>query len=330
MKLSVLDQSPVPEGTSQQEAIQNTVKLAIHAENLGYHRFWVSEHHDNQRLAGSSPEVLISHIAAKTSKIKVGSGGIMLPHYSPYKVAENFKVLEALHQGRINLGIGRAPGGNQLATMALQEGRWQQGDRYLQQIDELLAYLHDNLPEDHRFYGLRATPQLDSPPDVWVLGSSEASAQIAAYKGLPYVFAKFISGDGGDAYTSMYHDHFRPSKYLQSPKNIVAVFVICAEDEEKAKYLASSHELSLLWNEQGKRVATPHPETALNYPYSDYEQYRLQENRKRMIVGDPKQVKEQFIKLCEDYQTDEIMLVTITHDFAAKLKSFELIAKEIL
>ncbi|MBA4536893.1 LLM class flavin-dependent oxidoreductase [Bacillus aquiflavi] len=329
LALSVLDQSPVSEGMTQEEGLKNTVKLAQHVEKLGYRRFWVSEHHDTMSLAGSSPEVLVAHLAAKTTKIRVGSGGVMLPHYSSYKVAENFKVLAALNPNRIDLGIGRAPGGMPRATMALHDGRPRDVNRYPQQVDDLLDYLHHIERENHPFPGLKATPIIKDVPQVWMLGSSPSSALLAAEKGLPYTFAQFINGEGGVEYTKKYRKYFQPSPYLTEPKNIVAIFVICGETKEDAERIASSLDLSLLMIEQGmKSLGTPSPEKAAAYSYSPFELARVKENRKRMIVGDPKMVKEQIVALSEAYETDEVIIVSIMYDFHDKLKSFELIANE--
>ncbi|WP_064092711.1 LLM class flavin-dependent oxidoreductase [Rossellomorea aquimaris] len=331
IKLSVLDQSPIAEGMSPQEALNNTVKLAQHVEKLGFTRFWVSEHHDSTGLAGSSPEVLIAHLAQNTSSIRVGSGGVMLPHYSPYKVAENFRLLEGLNPNRIDLGLGRAPGGMPMATMALHDGKPRDVNRYPEQIDDLLGYLTDDLPDSHPYQGLTAAPVIETMPEVWILGSSPSSAMLAAQKGLPYTFAQFINGEGGPQYTEAYRNHFVPSDYLQAPQNTVAVFTVCAETDEEAERIASSIDLAILMIEQGMRSnGTPSPEKAAAYDYSPFERMRIRENRKRMIVGNPKKVKEEILNLSEQYQTNEIMLVSITYNFQDKLKSFELIANELL
>jgi luciferase family oxidoreductase group 1 len=331
LKLSVLDQSPIAEGMRPEAALKNTVKLAQYVEKLGFTRFWVSEHHDTTSLAGSSPEVLIAHLAAKTEKIRVGSGGVMLPHYSPYKVAENFKVLEGLNPGRIDLGIGRAPGGMPIASMALNHGQHRDVNQYPEQIDDLMAYLTDNLPDTHPYQGLKASPLISTSPDLWMLGSSPSSAMLAAEKGLPYTFAQFINGEGGPQYTSHYRNNFQPSEFLDQPKNMVAVFVICADTDEEAERVASSIDLSILMIEQGmKSNGTPGPEKAAAYQYSPFERARITENRKRMVVGNPKKVKGKLLELSEQYETDEIMLVTITYDFEDKLKSFKLVADELL
>ncbi|AGE22181.1 hypothetical protein GHH_c16500 [Geobacillus sp. GHH01] len=330
LQLSVLDQSPIAEGMTAEEALENTVKLAQHVEQLGYKRFWVSEHHDTNSLAGSSPEVLLGHIGAKTSRIRIGSGGVMLPHYSPYKVAENFHVLAGLHPGRVDLGIGRAPGGMPRATIALQGDRRRSVDRYPEQIDDLLGYLYDALPPVHPLYGVKATPIVQSPPELWLLGSSSETAKLAADKGLPYVFAQFINGEGGEHYMRLYRDRFVPSPYLAEPRGMVAVFAICAETDEKADWIAGSLDLSLLMIEQGMAFSgTPSPEKAAAYPYSPYERKRVEDNRRRMIVGSPARVKDELYRLSEAYETEEIMLVTITYDFEDKLASFRLIAEAV-
>ncbi|MBX6395275.1 MAG: LLM class flavin-dependent oxidoreductase, partial [Alicyclobacillaceae bacterium] len=276
IRLSVLDQSPIPEGSTAPEALAQTVRLARETERLGYHRFWVSEHHFTFNLAGSSPEVLMAYLAAHTSKIRIGSGGVMLPHYSPYKVAENFRVLEGLAPGRIDLGLGRAPGGLPLATRALQEGRAPAIDRYPEQLDDLIGYLYDSLGENHRFAGLRATPVVPTAPEIWLLGSSGESARLAAERGAAFAFAQFINGQEHMGIEAMrdYVRHFRPSALGDKPRTMVAVFVICAETEERAEQLASSLDLSLLQLAKGEASqGIPSVETAQRYPYTPYDGY---------------------------------------------------------
>lgn len=329
MKLSILDQSPLSEGQSAMKALQETVELAQWAEELGYERFWVSEHHDADTLAGSSPEVLLGHLAAKTNCIRLGSGGVMLTHYSAYKVAENFKVLSALAPERIDLGVGRAPGGMPRASFALSNGRKREKDRFPEQIDDLLAYLYDQ-PVPHPYSGVRATPALEVPPDVWLLGSSPASAALAAEKGLPYVFAKFINGDGGPDELAEYRRTFQPSPHLKEPKSAVAVFLVCAETDEEADFLAGSLDLSLMMTGQGIRsTGTPSPEKAASYSYGKFERMHVEENRKRMIVGGPDTVRAQLEELAEKCGTNEIMAVTILFDFEKKKRSFQLLAEAV-
>ncbi|MCF7616171.1 LLM class flavin-dependent oxidoreductase [Bacillus sonorensis] len=328
ISLSILDQSPVAEGSTPETALQQTVELAKMAEKLGYKRFWVSEHHFSRNLAGSSPEVLMSYLAAKTEKIRIGSGGVMLPHYSAYKVAENFRVLEGLAPGRIDAGLGRAPGGMPIASMALQDGGRRGADRYPEQIGDLVTYLYDQADEHHRFPNLTASPKVGSAPDVWLLGSSGESAKLAAQVGASYTFAQFINGEGGEDAVRLYKERFKPSILGDQPRSTVAVFVLCAETEEAAERLAKSLDYSLLANEQGMVTeGFPSLDTALSYQYSPYEKKRIEDNRKRMVIGTRGQVKKQLLKLAEAYGTEEIMAVTITHDFQDKLTSYRLLAE---
>jgi len=331
VKLSILDQSPRSVGEPSEQALANTVKLAKLAEEWGYSRFWVSEHHDSQGLAGSSPEILATWIAAQTDKIRVGTGGVMLPHYSAYKVAENFRVLSGLAPGRIDLGIGRAPGGMPRATRALQEGRVQELHRFPDQVDELSWYLYDQIPELHPLYGLSATPTITSPPELWMLGSSSSSAALAAHKGIPYNFALFINSEYAEENMKHYHEAFRPTELIQNPSGMVTVFTVCAESDEEAEYLAGSLDLSMLFLSQGIiREGTPHPKEIHEMSLSQFEKARIDYNRSRMIIGSPKMIGEKIRELSERFFTDEIMLVTITHSYEAKENSFRLIAKELL
>ncbi|OAB47630.1 LLM class flavin-dependent oxidoreductase [Paenibacillus antarcticus] len=328
IKLSMLDQSTISEGSTSVEALAQTAIMAQEAEKWGFHRFWVSEHHFSTNLAGSSPEVLISHVAAKTSTLRVGSGGVMLPNYSPYKVAENFHVLEGLYPGRIDLGVGRAPGGMPLATRALQEGIDRAEDRYSDKLDDLIAYIHDTLSEEHPYAGLIATPTVDTVPEIWLLGSSGDSAVIAAERGAGFAFAQFINGHGGSQYMRKYQHNFKPSVVFSEPQSLVAIFAICADTEEEANRLASSMDLSLLRLGKGsKLMGTPSVDKAINYTYTPYDRFRMEENRKRVVIGNPSQVKEQILQICEDYNTHEIMIASIIHNFEDRLKSFRLIAK---
>ncbi|WP_088005566.1 LLM class flavin-dependent oxidoreductase [Indiicoccus explosivorum] len=329
IQLSILDQSPISQNSTPEEALKQTAELARHAEAWGYKRFWVSEHHDAPTLAGSSPEILISHLGAVTNKIRLGSGGVMLPHYAAYKVAENFKLLEALYPGRIDVGVGRAPGGMPRASYALNDGKPRDASKFPEQVDDLLMYLHDALPEEHPYYGMKATPVTESAPPVWMLGSSVNSALLAAEKGLPYMYAKFINAEGDTRAARAYRERFK-SHHGSRPRNSVAVFTICQETEEQAEYAASSQDLSLVLFAQGKPSdGTPHPEEARRYPYSKFEREAIEENRKRMIVGTPQQVADGLEELAAAHGAEEVMLVTITHDFQDKLESFRLIAEEM-
>ncbi|MEW9494945.1 LLM class flavin-dependent oxidoreductase [Bacillus altitudinis] len=327
MKLSILDQSPLIGDATPAEALKQTVELAKQAEKWGYHRFWVSEHHFSNRLAGSSPEVLLGHLSAVTSHIRIGSGGVMLPHYSAYKVAENFRVLEALAPGRIDLGIGRAPGGMPISSIALHHGeRKRLGDQYPEQVEELTVYLHDLADEFYPLPHLTASPKVDTAPEVWMLGSSGGSARLAAKAGAGYTFALFINGEGGEDSVSQYINRFEPSEFGGEPRVSLAVFVLCAETEEQAEKLAVSLDLSLLANEQGQNLGGfPSFEQAKDYSYSPYEQKRVAANRQRMVVGTPASVKQQLTELAKAYRTDEVIAVTITHHMQERLTSYRLL-----
>ncbi|MCS1350945.1 LLM class flavin-dependent oxidoreductase [Mechercharimyces sp. CAU 1602] len=331
MKLSILDQSPIPSGKNASEALMDTRRLAQAADQLGYHRFWVSEHHYSPSLAGSSPEVLISHLAAATDRLRIGSGGVMLPHYSSYKVAENFKVLEGLYPNRIDLGVGRAPGGMPLATKALQEGKRHQRDHYAEQLSDLMTYLHDQADEQHRFPRLLATPLLETAPQMWLLGSSGGSARLAAERGIGYAFAQFINGAGGAEVVHNYVRNFRPTVINQTPHTLLAIFVICAETDAEAERLASSLDLSLLMLEKGMigGRGIPSIEEAEKYPFTAMDRMIVERNRSRMVVGSKTRVAERLLQLSEEYSTDELMLVTITHDIEAKIYSYQLVAEAI-
>lgn len=329
LRFSILDQSPVSEGSSPGEALKETAALAKKAEEWGYTRFWVSEHHDAQTLAGSSPEILIAHLGAVTKTIRLGSGGVMLPHYSSFKIAENFKLLEALYPGRIDAGVGRAPGGMPRASLALNEGRSRNVDRFPDQIDELAMYLNDAIPENHMYYGMKATPLTESAPPIWILGSSMSSALLAAEKGMPYMFAQFINGEGGQDFTRTYRERFESGSGAK-PCAGFAIFVVCQETEEEAERVASSLDLALSMGAQGMpSKGTPPPEKALAYEYSKFEKLLVEENRRRMIVGTPEQVGDRLEELAAEYGADEVMLVSIAYDFKDKLKTFELVAEEL-
>lgn len=331
IKLSILDQSPISEGSTAREALQQTVELAKKAEEWGFTRFWVSEHHDATTLAGSSPEVLMAHLASVTSSIRIGSGGVMLPHYSAYKIAENFKLLEALFPGRIDAGVGRAPGGMPRATYALHNGKYRDVSIFPEQIDDLLMYLNDLMPPTHPYAGLKATPIIEEAPPVWLLGSSISSAALAAEKGLPYMYAQFINAEGGEAAAQLYRQSFKKSAYFTQPKQAVAVFFVCAETEEEVEKITSSLDLSLLLTGQGiPSKGTPSPQKAMAYPYTEFEKRYIPENRKRMIIGTPKSARSQIEQLASDFMADEVMLVMITYDFQDKLNAYELIANEML
>jgi luciferase family oxidoreductase group 1 len=328
LTLSILDQSPIRAGGTPAQAITESVELARAAERLGYRRYWVAEHHASEGLAGTAPEILVARIAAATSVLRVGSGGVMLSHYSALKVAETFRVLEALYPGRIDLGIGRAPGSDYRTARALQHGPGALGvEHFPIQIADLLAYLGDGLPSDHPFAGVEAQPRGASAPEPWLLGSSDQSAALAAHFGCAFSFAHFINDRGGAEVMAAYRAHFRPSRWLDRPEGSIGVFVLAAETEEEARRLALSRDLWRLRLDQGVIGPIPSIEEAEAYPYSREESLRLAVNRRRQIVGSPEQVKAALETLAAAYGVDELVVVSICYDFAARLRSYKLLAE---
>jgi luciferase family oxidoreductase group 1 len=326
--LSVLDQSPVRAGGTAAQAFAETIELARAAERLGYRRYWVAEHHATEGLAGAAPEILVTRVAAATSAIRVGSGGVMLSHYSPLKVAETFRVLETLYPGRIDLGIGRAPGSDQLTARALQAGPGALPLEYFpNQVRDLLGYLGDGLPADHPFARIRVTPEPTGRPEVWLLGSSDQSALVAAYLGCAFSFAHFINDQGGPEVMAAYRERFRPSPHLPAPLGSIGVFALVADTEAEAERHARSRDLSRLRLDQGHLGPVPSIEEAEAYPYSREERLRIASNRRRMVIGAPEQAKARLLELAEQYGVEELVIVTICYDFAARLRSYELLAQ---
>jgi luciferase family oxidoreductase group 1 len=324
VRLSVLDQSPIAEGSTGAQALANTLDLARLAEELGYHRYWVAEHHGGPSLAGPSPEVLIGPIASATSRLRVGSGGVMLPHYSPLKVAESFSVLSALFPGRIDLGIGRASGTDPLTTFALQRDRRQAApDDFPQQLAELLALLEDRMPPDHPFARLAALPGRPEAPESWLLGSSPQSAIWAAQLGLPYAFADFINPRGAPI-AADYRDRFQDVGRLPAPVLAVGAWVVCADTDEEARRLASSGRMTLALLRRGQLVPVPPVEKALRFLGSDG---LAAESGRRAVVGAPETVRAQLESLAAEYGAEEVIAVTITHEHGARRRSYELLAE---
>ena len=328
LALSVLDQSPIRAGGTARQALAETVELARACERLGYRRYWLAEHHATEGFAGTAPEVLIAHVAAATSTIRVGSGGVMLSHYSPLKVAEQFRLLETLHPGRIDLGIGRAPGADSRTTMALALGAMRPDiDRFPQQLADLIGYLSDALPADHPFAQVRAMPTPGTTPEVWLLGSSGQSAAYAAALGCPFSYAHFINDRGGAEVMRAYRDRFRPSRWSSVPRGSVGVFVICADSDAEAQRLAASRDLWRLRLDRGELWPIPTIEDSEAYPYSDIDRRRIAAHRQRMVIGAPEQAKAKLDALAQAYRVDELVIVTITYDFLARRRSYELLAE---
>jgi len=328
LALSVLDQSPVPEGAEGGQALRNSIDLARFVDRLGYRRYWVAEHHATPLIACASPEVLIGPIAAATERMRVGSGGVMLPHYSPLKVAENFSMLSALFPGRIDLGIGRAPGTDQRTAYALQRDRRQMTpDDFPGQLAELLAFLHDRMPADHPFARLsRTLPGAPAAPEVWMLGSSPQSGIWAAELGLSYMFADFIQ-PGGAAIAARYAAEFTACPELARPRAAVAVSAICAETDEEAWRLSSSGRMVYYLLQTGRLGAVPSVEAALRFLADEVGDPRAVPAGRRFIVGSPATVKAQIEDVAREYGADEVMIVTIVHDHQARRRSYALIAE---
>ncbi|PAD88219.1 LLM class flavin-dependent oxidoreductase [Niallia circulans] len=330
MKLSILDQAPVLSGKSAQEALKESMKLAQSGEKLGYTRYWIAEHHDFPGLASSAPEVMLGYIGANTEKIRIGAGAILLPHYKPYKVAETFNMLATLFPDRIDLGIGRAPGGSAEASIALSGNFLENVRNMPSSIKDLLHFLYNNYPTDQMFSKITAHPLPDIPPVPWILGTSEKSAIQAASYGTAYAFGHFMSDKDGIEIVNTYRNAFRQSSGLQKPQAIITVSVICAETSELAEELALSWFLSKIQTDKGeKNNRIPTMEEARNYSFTSDEKERIQEMRKKMMIGNPKEVKQQLAELQAVYSADEIMIVTITNSYESRRKSYELIAKEV-
>jgi luciferase family oxidoreductase group 1 len=328
LRLSVLDQTPIPEGLTGAQALANTLDLARHAEQLGYHRYWVSEHHGGLSLAGPAPESLIPAIASVTHRMRIGSGGVMLPHYSPFKVAEQFSLLAGLFPGRIDLGIGRASGTDPLTQFALQRDRSKplRHDDFPEQLDELLAYLEDRLPASHAFARLaKSLPGLPEVPEPWLLGSSMQSAIWAAELGLPYAFADFIN-PGGVGFAQHYASHFEPSHRQDAAQIAVAAWILAADTDEEAQHLALSHRVAMKALRAGRPIAFPSPEKAERMLRAEGEDPAQPAPGRRMIVGEPERVRAGVEQLARDYGASEVIVVTITHDHAARRRSYELVA----
>ena len=328
--LSVVDQSPVRSGGPARDALRETIELAIAVESLVYKRYWVAEHHNLANFAGTSPEIMVGQIAARTNTIRVGSGGVMLPHYSALKVAENFRMLETLYPGRIDLGIGRAPGSDQTTAAALAFPRHPiDVSHFPQQVTDLMAYLDDNVEKEHPFDSVHAGPGNSTVPEVWLLGSRIDSAALAAEMGLAFSYAHFfgISVEHGPKIVEMYCKNFKPSPYLSEPHVNVGVQVLCAETEEKANRLALSRNLSRVRSVQGVREGVPTVEEALEYPYRPDERAYIESLKVNYVDGDPKQVKTGLEAIARDYQTNDLSIVTICYDFADRFRSYELVAE---
>jgi len=319
LRLSVLDQSPVPEGSSPGDALRNTLDLARRCETMGYHRYWVAEHHGMTGLAGSSPEVLIGSLAGATERLRVGSGGVMLTHYAPLKVAEAFCVLASLHPGRIDLGVGRAPGSDHLTAAALARGGARTPlEHYPNQLEELIHLLDDTLPAHSPIQGVRATPRPERPPEVWLLASSADSAAYAAHFGLPLGWADFIAQVDGAPIVEAYRRQFQPSDRCPEPRVLLCASALCAETDDEAEALVAAVRA---WRASGLRGPIPAASGG-----STSRPVPIQPGRRSVAHGSPDRVADRLDPMVEAFGAEELMVVTICHDHEARVRSYELLA----
>lgn len=328
MKLSVLDQTTASKGRSQAEAIRESLELARHCEALGYHRYWVSEHHDSGSIVGTAPEVLMAAIAATTSRIRIGSAGVMLPHYSALKVAEQFRVLEAIAPGRIDLGVGRAPGSDRLTALALNPHS-NAAEEFPRQVMDLGAWVSGTpLEQGHPFEKIKAHPIGPTSPELWILGSSDYGAQLAAYFGLPYAFAYFFSdGRGAKQALDLYRQNYRPSERYPVPQATICVWALAADNEADARHLLRTREHWRVGFEQGLREPLISPEEAETHEYTIAQQATIESVRSKALVGTGEQVAEKLSALAQDFDLDELVIVTWTYDPAPRHRSYQLLSE---
>ena len=330
VRLSVLDQSTIVTGRPAPESIRESIRLAQYCEALGYARYWCAEHHNSDSQAGTAPEILIAAIAASTTRIRVGSAGVMLPHYSALKVAEQFRVLDAIAPGRIDLGLGRAPGSDGRTAYALNPRADKAADEFPAAVRDLIGWTSgEKLVEGHPFRDIRAQPMGDTRPEIWILGSSDFGAQVAAYFGLPFCFAAFITeGRGVDQAMTMYREGYRPSEAHPAPHGALCVWAVTAETEAEAERLFLSRAISRLNRDKGIYAALPSPEEAAAQVLTEGDQARIDRIRSRAIFGTPDVVGAKLRALAAEHQVDEIAVLSTVHDPEARRRSYKLLADE--
>ncbi len=324
MRLSILDQSPVLSGLGARAAIEATLALARRADEIGYHRYWLAEHHAIAALADPCPEVLLARLGAETRRIRVGTGGVLLPYYSAFRVAESFRMLEALYPGRIDLGIGRAPGGDARTAQAVSGGGFPDAERFPEQVWQLAAHLDGRLPAGHPFERVRVQPEVDTAPEMWLLGSSDYSGALAAELGLAFSFAHFINPSGGDAVARAYREMFKPGRE-KAPRAMVCTFAICAETDAEAERLAAPIDLRRLHMALNIDSPVPTAEEAARHRYSEEERRFVMGQRARAIIGSPATCRREIEAMAARYGVDEVMVLTITGDYASRQRSYELL-----
>jgi luciferase family oxidoreductase group 1 len=327
LQLSILDQTPIRRGSNATEALQESVELVRLADELGFSRYWLSEHHNTTTLAMAAPEIMIARLAAESKRIRLGSGGIMLPNHSTLKVAENFKMLEALYPQRIDLGVGRAPGGDRITAQLLNPSNTFDPQEYIQQISDLQDFLSDN-PNYNNIQGkVRAIPQIDTVPELWMLTSSGESAYLAAHSGMALSFAQFINPIGGKEALAIYRQRFKPSAQLKTPKASVGIFAFVSEDGQKAEQVQAVMDYRLLSFEKGRYDEIPTYEAASKYNYTASEWQRVLFNRQRTIVGTPDVVKEKLSALADELDVPEVIVATFAETKEYRFESYRLLAK---
>lgn len=328
MNISVLDLVPILSGETSTQSFKHSVELAQFAEKLGFKRYWFAEHHNMAGIGSSSPEILIGHVASQTKSIRVGSGGIMLPNHPTLHVAEVFKTLEGLHPGRIDLGLGRAPGSGQKATLALRGPHHSHGQDFPQQFEDLVQWLKNDFPASHG--KVQAIPEVPNLPEIWMLGSSDFGAQMAGHHGLPYAFAQHFSHIPANKIFELYRESFRPSMFLEKPRAMMATHIICAETDEEAEELALSSDLSFsIFVQTGRSIPLPTVAEAKAYGYSSEDWRQIRAGGMPKFIGSPKTISEKLAPYIESGLIDEFMILTMVHDQEARRKSYELIRRII-
>lgn len=330
MKLSILDQAPITKGNHAVDALKKAEELAILGDELGYHRMWMAEHHGTNHYASSAPEITAAHLAAKTKNIRIGTGGVMMMHYSPLKLAEVFKTLSAFSPGRIDFGVGRAPGGDTHAMYALSEGRQPMLHNMYDKLDTAMELLLDEVPQNDLYARTIATPAQVTLPEAWLLGSTGNSAMQAAKKGVGYSFAEFFMGELSKETLDIYRNHFVPSRLMENPQINVSYMVTTAETKEEAEFQAKPQDIWRLLFQRGQLASVLTPEEAKDYPLTEMDKMIIRENRNVHVVGDSKEVAHFLRKEQEIYGYDETMIISIPHSQEARLNVYKLLAKELL
>ena len=330
LKLSVLDQSTAILGQSQDQSIRTTIELAKTCEDMGVSRFWVAEHHNHPAIVGSAPEVVMAAIAATTDRIRIGSAGVMLPHYSSLKVAEQFRILDAIAPGRIDMGLGRAPGSDGKTAHALNPNARNAADQFPTAVRDLMAWVTGTeLPEDHPFSDIQAFPKSTTSPDTWILGTSDYGASVAAHFGIPYCFAHFITdGQGVDRALELYRNNYQPSTRFPLPIATVCLWALVAETETEARHFYASRAYNKVMREYGELGALISPEAASEFSYSNAQKANFNSLTDEAIIGDPVQVGSILRKIATTYKIDEVVILTWAFDPAVQRRSYELLAKE--